>query len=430
MITPEILLQIFRRADSDEMLFDYDEMRKWSKATRCQLIALKLLHRAAPAPSSDCFECERQCLALPVKRDETRQPYLECPKHIRVDISNESLDRCQVDINEIASRIARGLESPCETRITNHLWMVGQVDIGAVRTSVFLARVLRRTLDDNLPPILDIPMHQPSVVIVPNLRNYENISSEMQEMITLDEVLVLSNGNISVSVSAIGNAANRVQARLAGTTAVTQTEPRYLFKKGVDTWNIIYDDVKVDPPLIDAKGLDYIRFLLEHPNTEYFAMQIEHEVDGSPYELNRGYSRMDAEQLCSEGFSVSHPTNAEPIIDEEAEQDYRRRLSQAEGTLELSEARNDPEGIALANHDISHYRHALSEGVGLYGSRRGFVSELSLSSDRVRQSIKRELDKIKIQHRPLYDHLISSSLGKTIKRARTYKPGELPPWLF
>ena len=204
-------------------------------------------------------------------------------------------------------------------------------------------------------------------------------------------------------------------------------ECRYLFREGVDVWEIVFDGQPVSPPLRNCKGLKYIAFLLAHPGVEFYALQLVHEVDGTAYEPDPIYSGMTTEQLGEEGLSIEDHTSSAQILDSEYEQACRENLTKAIAVKQLATARGDGAGVKVANEYIKHYRRALSEGRGLSGRRRMAATPVEKARSAVTKTVKRVLAKVRAEHSSLYDHLSASLITGTVC---SYSPTNRAPWEF
>ena len=410
----QVLLAILNRAETEDMLFGWEDVSEWPKGTLDKLRAMKLLHPASPASTMDCSDCERECLAAPVtimkRPNGTRQAYLECPKYGRVENPLHRLNRWQVDIGGLAARLAGVMGNVCEEIMPGRLWMVGELEIGGVRTDVLLARGLGWSDGEQISrEARSRKRSQTAVVLVPRLTVNDDVPGHSLEIVPLDEVLCLGECGLSVDVSAIRQAAERAQAVFEVASDGTPERYRYLFKKGVDTWAIVYDGVEVLPPLKNTKGLHYLAFLLAHPGQEgYYALQVVHEMDGTPYEPDEVYSAISADEIDEQGLSISGFTDTGQIMDKEYEKDCRNRLKQAQEKLTRAKARTDTIAIKQAKDEIEQYRRALNEGIGLSGRHRATGDAAERARVAVTQAIIRVLKKLQKQHPALHEHLDSS----------------------
>lgn len=406
----QILQAILNRAETEEMLFGWEDVSEWSKSALDTIRAMKLLRPASPASKMDCSDCERECLAAPVmvveRPNRTRQAYLACPEYGRVKKSFERLSRWQVNIDALATGIAGEFDGTAKELIPGRLWMIGTLEIGDSNADIFLARGLAWPDGDIvLREARSRKRSQTAVLIVPASSGGTDACDGSFAVCSLDEVLRLDGDMMSVDVSAIRVAAERSQAELAIGRPVRY---RYLIRKGVDTWVIVYDGEEIYPPLKDMKGLHYLAFLLAHPNKKYYALQVIHEVDGTPYEPDEVYSAMGTEELSEHGLSVSGLTDAGEIMDPEYEKDIRNRLKEAQEKLKCAEAHNDTTLIRKVKNEIEQYQRALNEGIGLSGRHRSTGNAAERARVAVTQAISRVMKKLQNQHLALYEHLSGS----------------------
>lgn len=207
----QMLQEILNRADTDQMLFGWEDVAEWPTGVLDSLRAVRLLRVASPASVMDCSDCERECLAAPVvvvpRPNGIQQAYLECPEHVRVEKPIECLSRWQVDVDGLAARLAGGLGGTAEELMPGRLWMVGRPEIGGVRTEAFFARGLGWPDGERvLREAKSRKRSQSAVVLVPALARVDSASSDSLEILSLDDVLLLDGDVLSMDVSAISGA--------------------------------------------------------------------------------------------------------------------------------------------------------------------------------------------------------------------------------
>lgn len=404
---------LFQSLDSTLNIgFGRDDLKCWPVGALEVLLNADVLRKSDYARSVVCRECPDECSVEVrfIEGEEGGEPraFFDCPRRDdigRVRVALDELQTYSLSVSGMAAVIAGELGGTAEELMLGRLWTIGRVDIGGARTDVWLARGLRWPDGERvLREARSRKQSQSAVVLSPTWVE----SDGSLEIVPLNDVLRLDGGGLSVDVSVIREAAERAQAAVGA--CVSRLEGyRYLFKEGIDTWAIVYDGVAVHPPLKNTKGLRYLAFLLAHPSQEgYYALQIVHEVDGTPYGPDETYAVMSAEELDEYGLSVSGFTDAGEIMDSEYEKDCRNRLKKAQEELKRAETHRDAAATRQAKSDIEQYRRALREGIGLSGRHRATGNASEKARVAVTQAIGRLLKKLQEQHPTLYEHLHSS----------------------
>ncbi|MGZ5396455.1 MAG: hypothetical protein ACXWEI_13590, partial [Mycobacterium sp.] len=149
--------------------------------------------------------------------------------------------------------------------------------------------------------------------------------------------------------------------------------------------------------LADLKGLHYLAVLLAEPGREHRALD-----------------------LCG-GQEVAADI---PVIDEDARQAYRRRLSEVEQDIAEAEADNDAGRAERARSDREFLLAELSGAVGLGGRLRGTGGAAERARTSVTRSLRYALARVTEQHGALGEHL-----GRTVHTGSycRYEPDPVAP---
>jgi hypothetical protein len=197
-----------------------------------------------------------------------------------------------------------------------------------------------------------------------------------------------------------------------------------IFRKEGDVWRIIYDGKQLS--LKDAKGLNYIAYLLRYPGKEFPVLILRQQIEGTPpIEKAEIYQKMDKEKLAAEGLSISGFGDAGEVIDDEARAEYYRQIRELEKEIVEAEENNDFAGAARARSKKESLEEHLLAASGLMGRTRKFYNP----SERARISVTNRINdsrrKIQRTHPELGQHL--RNFIKT-GFSCSYKPDKSTPW--
>jgi hypothetical protein len=193
-----------------------------------------------------------------------------------------------------------------------------------------------------------------------------------------------------------------------------------IFRREGDYWTLAYRGELAR--LRDAKGLGYLACLLRHPGRELHVLELVREVDGAAAGPAPSLRRADA---VAAGLGVSRLDEADPLLDAQAREAYRRRLRELEEDLEEARSWSDPERAARAEAEIDALTTELTRAAGLGGRHR----TLAMPAERARVSVTkatRNAIRTVSRHCPaLGDHLAASV--RTGRYCSYAPPGEAPP---
>jgi tetratricopeptide (TPR) repeat protein len=171
-------------------------------------------------------------------------------------------------------------------------------------------------------------------------------------------------------------------ARAMPTGAVLEVAPPNMFRREGDYWSVGFEGHTV--MLRDLKGMGYLARLLSEPGREFHVLDL----------VAAGNIRdADVAQSAEPGASFTLGLDAGELLDAQAKDSYRRRLSEIEDDLGEARSMADPERAAQAEAERDFLVRELSRAVGIggRGRRAGSAAERARVSvtRAVRQALKR-----------------------------------------
>jgi hypothetical protein len=145
------------------------------------------------------------------------------------------------------------------------------------------------------------------------------------------------------------------------------------------------------------KGLNLIAYLLNRPNQEVHALELDDLFGLGNSATPNGARRLETGDLG-------------PILDHSAKQSYRQRLQELREDLEEARSSNDLERVSNVEEEIHSIARELSRAVGLAGRDRKIGSETERARLRVTSAIKWAINRISSRH-----HLLGQFLELSIK---------------
>jgi hypothetical protein len=142
--------------------------------------------------------------------------------------------------------------------------------------------------------------------------------------------------------------------------------------------------------------LRYLARLLADPGREFHVLDL--------VAAERGWSR-DVGSRTERGLTISSGLNAGVLLDAEAKEAYRRRLTEIEEDIEEARDFGDAERVAQAEDERDILVRELARAVGLGGRDRqvGSASERARAS--VTRAIRQAMVRIQDYHPILGEHL-------------------------
>ena len=156
-------------------------------------------------------------------------------------------------------------------------------------------------------------------------------------------------------------------------------------------------------PLRSSLGLGYIYRLLQSPGVELHALDLETGfIPGATAkvrDLNQESFRNE------EDFSLSHPGDAGPLLDQRAKQELRRRILELREELDECQEKDDYERGEKVESEIEAITRYLSQAIGLGGRDRRAGSTAERARLNVSRAIRAAIQKIAEHHASLGEFL-------------------------
>ena len=164
-----------------------------------------------------------------------------------------------------------------------------------------------------------------------------------------------------------------------------------------DMWRVVFDGQEA--LLADSKGMSDLAILLSQPGVEVSSLDLV-------------------------GSAVA-PSDAGPVSDEHALQDYRRRLAELREEIDEAESANDPHRADRAREESEQLLEHISGAYGLAGRSRPDRDPAEKARSAVTARIRSTIKRIRKAHQPLADHL-----DRSVRTGRycTYEPAETRIW--
>jgi tetratricopeptide (TPR) repeat protein len=191
-----------------------------------------------------------------------------------------------------------------------------------------------------------------------------------------------------------------------------------VFRRDGDYWSVIFDRRTVH--VRDLKGMRYLARLLADPGREY------HVLDLVAAETTRG-ARIDSGQTARPTHSALG--DAGEILDEQARNAYRRRLTEIDDDIEQARATGDDQRAAQADTERGFLVRELARAFGLSGRGRRAASASERARAGVTRAVRQAIGRIGEHHPQLGEHL-----SRTIRTGTycAYLPDPRAPaeWTF
>jgi tetratricopeptide (TPR) repeat protein len=199
-----------------------------------------------------------------------------------------------------------------------------------------------------------------------------------------------------------------------------QAAAHAVFRREGDYWTLAYRGELAR--LRDAKGLGYLACLLRHPGRELHVLELVREVEGSSAEPAQGLRRADAVVAA---LGSSRLDEADPLLDAQAREAYRRRLLELEEDLEEARSWNDSERAARAEQEMDALTAELVRAAGLGGRGRALATPAERARVSVTKATRTAIRTVGRHCPALGDHLAASV--RTGRFCSYAPPGEAPP---
>jgi tetratricopeptide (TPR) repeat protein len=199
-----------------------------------------------------------------------------------------------------------------------------------------------------------------------------------------------------------------------------QSAAHAVFRREGDYWTLAYRGELAR--LRDAKGLGYLACLLRHPGRELHVLELVGEVEGSPAEPAQGLHRADAVVAA---LGRSRLDEADPLLDAQAKETYRRRLRELQEDLEEARSWNDSERAARIEQEIDALTAELARAAGLGGRGRMTATPAERARVSVTKATRTAIRTVGRHCPALGEHLAASV--RTGRFCSYAPPGEAPP---
>lgn len=176
-------------------------------------------------------------------------------------------------------------------------------------------------------------------------------------------------------------------------------EQANVLRRDGEYWTVAYDGMVVT--LRDTKGMRDIARLLASPRRELHALDLAGSKSG-------GKTSISNREISEAGLSATDVRSNEPLIDDAARPDYKRRISELEQEVEEAEGRGDTEATAKARKELDVLVHELASSYGLHGRARQTPDHVERARKAVTRRIRDALSRIDRAHPSLGRHLNAS----------------------
>ncbi len=168
--------------------------------------------------------------------------------------------------------------------------------------------------------------------------------------------------------------------------------PGNVFRLDGEYWTAAFEGRVVT--LQDSKGMHDLRALLADPGRERHVL----DLWSDPMGPGTGPSQASAEGLRQEA-------GPQPVIDDVARNQYRRRLTELDQEIAEAADRGDPMAAAQARQERDQLTDQLTAAYGLGGQARRIPGEAERARKAVRRRISDALNRIENAHPALGRHL-------------------------
>ena len=160
-----------------------------------------------------------------------------------------------------------------------------------------------------------------------------------------------------------------------------------VFEKEGDIWSIAYGQHQLR--LKDMKGLRYLAYLLSHPGQRLHASALVQAVESKSVVAEKRVA-----DVADKENTRSDLGDAGPLLDPQAKEDYRSRLSELKAELLEAEETNDVGKIDNLRMEVEFLTEQLAAAVGLNGRSRVIASHSERARVVVTKNLRAALKKI------------------------------------
>jgi len=198
------------------------------------------------------------------------------------------------------------------------------------------------------------------------------------------------------------------------------------FKWEENLWFIIYGQRAIRLP--HAKGLGYIRYLLERPDQRVPVSELVEAVQAGEREANCTTDAGRMKAATSEASLIQTTLgDAGPASDHQALAELNDRVNELNAEISEAESNNNSAESERLNLEKDRILKRITADFDIHGRPRAERSTLNRHRNAVRKCIKDAIEEIRARHPDLAAHL-----ERSIKYGYgcRYRPQENPGWLF
>ena len=177
-------------------------------------------------------------------------------------------------------------------------------------------------------------------------------------------------------------------------TEAQVTSSANVFLREGDYWTVTFegDTVRVR----DLKGMRYLARLLADPGREFHVLDLAAAEGGRPIQVSGDQTGRPPRSALGD---------AGEILDAQAKEAYRRRLSEIDDDIDQARAAGDGERAAQADAERDFLIRALAGAVGLGGRDRRAASASERARAGVTRAVRKAIIRIADHHAQLGEHL-------------------------
>lgn len=166
-----------------------------------------------------------------------------------------------------------------------------------------------------------------------------------------------------------------------------------MFRREGEYWTIAY--LNNEFRIRDSRGLCYIAQLLQHPNRELHATELEFRSESGAEAALCATPAPGEEELSEAGLHTDGPGDAGEMLDAQAKFEYRRHLHDLREMLAEAKHCGDVTSAARLEDEIEFLARELTRAVGIGGRDRRAASVAHRARVNVSRAIRRSIEKIR-----------------------------------
>lgn len=166
-----------------------------------------------------------------------------------------------------------------------------------------------------------------------------------------------------------------------------------LFRREGEYWTIAY--LNNEFRIRDSRGLCYLAQLLQHPNRELQATELEFRSESGAEAALSAAKVPGEEELSEAGLHTDGPGDAGEMLDAQAKSEYRSHLHELREMLAEAKHCGDVARAARLEDEIEFLARELTRAVGIGGRDRRAASIAHRARVNVSRAIRRSIEKIR-----------------------------------